>query len=75
LDREQLWQLVSSQVQNDQEWLVVRGLFVWGYKPNELSVKYDSVFRDVKEVYTIRENVMNRLRRDRKIREYFGTND
>ncbi len=75
LDRAQLWQLVSGQVQNDKEWLVVRGLFVWGYKPNELSTKYDSVFRDVKEVYTIRENVMNRLRRNRAIREYFGTND
>ena len=75
MDRGQLWQLVSSQVQNDKEWLVVRGLFVWGYKPNELSEKYDSVFRDVKEVYTIRENVMNRLRRDRRIRELFGAGD
>lgn len=74
LDREQLWQLVSGQVQNDKEWLVLRGLFVWGYKPNELCTKYDSVFKDVREVYTIRENVMNRLRRDHKIKEYFGAN-
>ncbi len=75
LDRAQLWQMVAGLVQNDKEWLVVRGLFVWGYKPNELCTKYDTVFRDVKEVYSIRENVMNRLRRDRAMRAYFGSDE
>jgi DNA-directed RNA polymerase specialized sigma24 family protein len=71
VDREQVWQLIAGLIHGDKEWLVVRGLFVWGFKPNELYTRYHTLFRDVKEVYTIRENVMNRLRRDRNLKEYF----
>jgi hypothetical protein len=70
LDRERLWRIIDTQLHDDKEWLVVRGLFVWGFKPGELYSHYQTIFRDVKEIYTIRENVLNRLRRDHQVKAF-----
>ena len=71
-DRERLWRMIEAQLHDDKEWLVVRGLFVLSYKPGELYSHYRSIFRDVREIYTIRENVLNRLRRDHNLKEFLG---
>jgi hypothetical protein len=39
-------------------------------KPAELLARHPKVFRDVKEIYSIRENVVDRLARDPQLRAF-----
>ena len=68
-ERQQFWDAVNTRLKDDKERLVIRGLFVYGLKPVELLNKYPRRFRDVKEIYSIRENVVDRLSRDSSLRE------
>jgi hypothetical protein len=41
-------------------------------KPSELLTHHPRLFRDVKEIYSIRENVIDRLSRDGNLRVFVG---
>ncbi len=68
-ERQQFWAAINTRLKDDKERLVIRGLFVYGFKPAELFSKHPNRFRDVKEIYSIRENVMDRLARDTSLKE------
>jgi hypothetical protein len=71
-DREALWRLVEARLLDDQERLVIDGLFVLGLKPRELQAAHPRELPAVSDVYRIKQNVMARLRRDPDLREYLG---
>jgi DNA-directed RNA polymerase specialized sigma subunit len=68
--RKEFWQAVDARLRDDKERLVIRELFVYSMKPAEILAKHPKTFRDVKEIYSIRENVVDRLARDVKLREF-----
>lgn len=68
-ERRQFWDIINARLKDDKERLVVRGLFIYGLKPAELISKYPRQFRDVREIYSIRENVVDRLSRDNTLKE------
>lgn len=67
--RQQFWDLIGARLHNEQERKVVYGSFVLGLKPREICVQFQGTFRDVREVYRVKENVLARLRRDAELGE------
>lgn len=68
--RAEFWNAVNARLKDSRERLVIRGLFVYGMKPAELLGRHPKAFRDVKEIYSIRENVMDRLARDPQLKSF-----
>ena len=67
--REELWQEVTARLKDERERVVVYGSFVLALKPRELYARFEASFRDVKEVYRIKENVLARLGRDTELQK------
>ncbi len=68
--RQELWDQINVRLRNEKERRVVYGTFVLALKPRELYAQFRETFRDVKEVYRVKENVLARLRRDAELREF-----
>jgi DNA-directed RNA polymerase specialized sigma24 family protein len=66
--REEFWAQISSRLRNEQEQRVLYGSFVLGLKPREINAQWPDAFRDVKEVYRVKQNVLERLGRDTALR-------
>ena len=69
VQQEEFWRLILTRLADERERLVVYGSFVLALKPRELSAKYPQVFADVNEIYRIKQNVLERLRRDAELRQ------
>jgi DNA-directed RNA polymerase specialized sigma24 family protein len=63
-------QAVTSRVQDDKERLVVYCLFELDLRPKAIFARYPHAFRDVREIYTIRQVVLERLARDPTLRAF-----
>ena len=68
----ELWSLVSARLRDDRERVVVHGLFVLDLKPAAIRSQHPDMFRDTREVYLIRQVVLERLSRDAQIRKFLG---
>jgi len=73
--RRAFWGWVNAHLHDEKERLMVYGSFELDLKPQEIFDKFQNLFRDVDEVYTIKQNVINRLRRDPDFRKFLGRND
>lgn len=73
MQRQEFWKEISTRLHNEKERRVVYGSFVLALKPRELYAQFRETFRDVNEVYRVKENVLARLRRDAELEELFGT--
>jgi DNA-directed RNA polymerase specialized sigma24 family protein len=65
----ELWQWINARLKDDRERAVIYGSFVLDLKPAEMVEAYSHLFRDVREIYTTKENVLARLRRDSSLKE------
>jgi DNA-directed RNA polymerase specialized sigma24 family protein len=63
-----LWQAISAEVRDELERLIATLSFVQGLKPREIYKQHPEQFADVAEVYRIKRNLLDRLRRDETIR-------
>ncbi len=73
VQREEFWQEISKRLRNDKERWVVYGSFILGLKPREVLAHFEEKgFRDVKEIYRVKENVLARLGRDTELRKFLG---
>jgi hypothetical protein len=61
--RRAIWETVSRQLKDEQERRVIYGMFILALKPREIVTHYPETFLDANEVYRVKENVINRLRR------------
>lgn len=66
--RQRLWQWLEGRLKDASERAVVEGLFVFGLKPREMPAAYPALFTSVQEVYRLKQNVLERLRRDPGLR-------
>jgi hypothetical protein len=66
------WELLSGKLKSEKERRAIYGSFVLALKPAELVQHYPGVFQDVKEVYLVKENVLDRLRRDAELLDFLG---
>lgn len=69
VDSQALWRWLDERLKNEKERRVVYGTFTLAMKPRELYAHYPETFRDVQEVYRVKENIMARLRRDDELKQ------
>jgi hypothetical protein len=70
VEREELWGLIGSRLNSDQERTAIYCRFDVGMKPSEIAAQYPHTFANVQEVYRVLQNVINRLKRDRELLDY-----
>jgi hypothetical protein len=66
----ELWAWIDTQLNDEKERLVLFGSFALALKPREIYTRYARSFRDVAEVYRVKENVLARLRRAPELRKF-----
>ncbi len=66
----QAFDAVMQRMKTPQERIVLSTMFVSGLKPGEIILKHPEIFRDVREIYRIKENILARLRRDKELQKY-----
>jgi DNA-directed RNA polymerase specialized sigma24 family protein len=72
MQRQEFWEEIQARLRNEKERQVVYGSFVLALKPRELYSRSQEMFRDVAEVYRVKENVLARLRRDDDLKKLLG---
>jgi DNA-directed RNA polymerase specialized sigma24 family protein len=63
INRNDLWRAVQSVLTDEREWMLVRLSYVAGLRPREICARYPTHFPDVAEVYSLKRNLLDRLRR------------
>jgi len=69
---EELWQVIDRELQDEPERLVARLSFGHDLKPAELYARHPEHFASVADVYRIKRNVLDRLRRSPGVRQFLG---
>jgi DNA-directed RNA polymerase specialized sigma24 family protein len=72
LDRAEIWSLINRHIVTEQERIVVYESFALNLPPRAIVQRYPSIFDDVREVYRIKHNLFDRLRRDEELRKLYG---
>jgi len=62
-----LWQIIKEELHGEDERIVLYQAYVQGMKPSEISSRYRQIFPTVDDVYRIKRNVLERLRRSRRL--------
>jgi hypothetical protein len=70
---QQLWQFILNQLQDEAERMVVYLSFARDQKPAAIFERYPQLYASVADVYRVKRNVVERLRRSPEIREFLGT--
>lgn len=63
-----IWKCVESALKSDEERLVAYAVFQLFLKPREIAERYKNKFKTVEDVYRVKANLCNRLRRNRELR-------
>ena len=64
-----LWRWINERLKDERERCVLYGSFVLEMKPAEIFQAYRKQFDNVREVYTVKDNLLARLRRDSELLE------
>lgn len=67
LSAQDLWRIILEEVQAEDERMLIYAAYVHGMKPSEISSQHPHLFGSVDEVYRIKRNVLERLRRNRRL--------
>jgi hypothetical protein len=70
LQRQELWRLIESRLHDEQERTAFYCRFDAGMKPAAIYAEHAALFADVKDVYRVLQNVLNRLRHDPALLAY-----
>lgn len=70
LAQRDLWQVIVAETQDDAERLIARDSFILALKPGEIRERHPQHFASTDEVYRIKRNLLDRLRRNPAIRRF-----
>ena len=70
LQNDEFWQLIQKKSKDPKEYTVVYASFSLGLSPREILTEYPGLFRDIKEIYQYKANLLARLERDEEIKEF-----
>jgi hypothetical protein len=70
---EQLWDAILRQLQDDAERVVAFLSFTRGLKPAEIFERHPRLYMSVADVYRVKRNVIDRLRRSSEVRAFLPT--
>ncbi len=66
-----LWQVIQEELNGEDERVLIYLAYVHGMKPSEISGQHRRLFPTVDDVYRIKRNVLERLRRNRRLQNLF----
>lgn len=67
LSAQSLWQVIQEELNGEDERLLIYLAYVQGMKPGEICAHNRRYFPSVEDVYRIKRNVLERLRRNRRL--------
>lgn len=67
--RNLLWQVIDKAIQSEAERVIVQGCYLYGLKPNQVYQQHHQLFESVNDVYRMKRNLFNRLRRLPELRQ------
>jgi RNA polymerase sigma factor (sigma-70 family) len=70
LQTDEFWRLVKKKSRDRKEYVVVYASFYLDLSPREILAEYPGEFRDIKEIYQCKANMLDRLGRDEEFREF-----
>ena len=70
LQKDEFWQLVKKKSKDQKEYTVIYASFSLALSPREILAEYPDIFRDIKEIYQCKANLLERLGRDDEFREF-----
>jgi RNA polymerase sigma factor (sigma-70 family) len=68
-ENQELWQWLNTRLKDERERCVLYGSFVLDMKPAEVFQAYKGMFKHVREVYAVKDNLLARLRRDDELQQ------
>ncbi|QBD82329.1 hypothetical protein EPA93_42675 [Ktedonosporobacter rubrisoli] len=71
LSAQGLWQIIQEELNSDDERVLVYLAYVQGMKPGEICTQQRRIFPTVDDVYRVKRNVLERLRRNKRLRMMF----
>lgn len=67
-----LWQLVAGRLHDQAERELAYEAFALDLKPAEIIARHPGRYADIKALYRAKENLLDRLRRDKELQNLFG---
>jgi RNA polymerase sigma factor (sigma-70 family) len=71
ISAQNLWQVIQEELNGEDERILIYLAYVHGMKPSEISSQHRRLFPTVDDVYRIKRNVLERLRRNRRLQMMF----
>lgn len=71
LAAQDLWQIIQEELHSENERVLIYLAYVQGMKPAEISARHRHLFSTVDDVYRVKRNVLERLRRNRRLQALF----
>jgi DNA-directed RNA polymerase specialized sigma24 family protein len=72
LERHRLWRTALDLMQDEKERFVLQASFAYDLKPSEIYASKPEQFESKAEVYRIKRNLLNRLRRNPVLRQFLS---
>ena len=66
----EFWQLIRKKSKDEKEYTVIFASFNLALSPREILAEYPGKFRDIKEIYQHKANMLERLERDADLKEF-----
>lgn len=70
LTAEGLWRAIEEELNGEEERVLLTLIYLHGLKPNEICSENRRLFPTVEDVYRVKRNVLERLRRNRRLQQY-----
>jgi DNA-directed RNA polymerase specialized sigma24 family protein len=70
LAAEALWRAIEEELKGEEERVLLTLVYIHGLKPSEVCCENRRLFPTVDDVYRIKRNVLERLRRNRRLQQY-----
>jgi DNA-directed RNA polymerase specialized sigma24 family protein len=64
-----VWQVILEEVNSEEERVLIHLVYMYGMKPSEICQHNSHLFPTVDDVYRIKRNVLERLRRNHRLQE------
>lgn len=72
ISAQRLWQVIQEELNGEDERVLLYLAYIQGMKPSEISSQHQQLFPTVDDVYRIKRNILERLRRNRRLQTMFG---
>lgn len=70
LQKDEFWQLIRKKSKDPKEYTVIYASFHLALSPREILAEYPDEFKNIKEIYQYKANLLERLERDDEIKEF-----